>query len=302
MAREIRGESPRKSRYDNPNNDTFGTRGHRSVRSDIGRSKYEVQERAHFDNDSRGGCLFVGGAILLASSLVLIGVSVDQAEAATVNVAATQTLSGPGWRVINPLQTTSLAPTTYRVEFDSTAARTKLTPYLKLSAARTQAQTPGVKFVVSTTIQKRVTSGCQKAGTIVVSLEYRPIAKKGYSWGGNCYRTTDHSLFAGVLRIDTEWFYSKWFSTNATTNTYKIRNAVTHEFGHAIGLDHPNRDLDHDGTVESLECPLNKDKTRPVMCAPNGGAVTSAGAGGYTALDTPGLKALTANYFIPWKA
>jgi hypothetical protein len=32
------------------------------------------------------------------------------------------------------------------------------------------------------------------------------------------------------------------------------------------------------------------------MCSPNGGVVTSAGAGNYTPLDIPGLKALVANY------
>jgi hypothetical protein len=214
------------------------------------------------------------------------------------DVAPAPVTSGTGWQLISAAQTTSLAPTTYAIQFDSAAARTKLTPYLKIAAANTQAHTPGVKFVVSTTLQKRVTTGCQKAGTIVVSLEYRPMGKKGFSWGGNCYRTTDHSLFAGVMRIDTEWFYSHWFSTNATTNTYRIRNSVTHEFGHAIGLGHPNRDLNHDGKVSDYECKLNTDKTRPLMCSPNGGAVTKAGAGNYTALDLPGLKALVANYSL----
>ena len=32
------------------------------------------------------------------------------------------------------------------------------------------------------------------------------------------------------------------------------------------------------------------------MCSPNGGAATKTSAGNYTALDTPGLKALVSNY------
>jgi len=232
-----------------------------------------------------------------AALAVAAAIAVTTALTATAEAASPgQVVSGTGWDLIDPDMTTSLAPGTYTVEFDSTAARTKLTPYLKLSAASTQASTAGVTFTVSTTIQKRVTTGCQKARTIVVSLEYQPIAKKGYSWGGNCYRTTDHSLFSGAIRIDTEWFYANWFSATASTNTYRIRNSVTHEFGHAIGLGHPNRDLNHDGMIKSYECPLNTDGSRPLMCSPNGGRVTSTGSGKYTPLDVPGLKALVSNY------
>lgn len=232
-----------------------------------------------------------------ARAAVLAAVAVTTAFTATAEAATPgQVVAGPGWNLISPEQTTSLAPGTYTIQFDSTAARTRLTPYLKLAAANTTKLTPGVKFVVSTTIQKRVTTGCQKAGTLVASLEYRPIVKKGYSWAGNCYRLTDHSLFSGALRFDTEWWYPHWFSTTASTNTYRIRNSVTHEFGHAIGLGHPNKDLNHDGKVADYECPLNTDKSRPLMCSPNGGRVTSTGAGNYTPLDTPGLKALVANY------
>ena len=232
-----------------------------------------------------------------ARASVLAAVAVTTAFTATAEAATPgQVTAGSGWQLISTEKTTSLSPGTYTIQFDSTAARTKLTPYLKISAANTQAQTAGVKFVVSTTLQKRVTTGCQKARTIVVSLEYRPLGKKGYSQGGNCFNTADHSLWSGFMRIDTEWFYPHWFSTNATTNTYRIRNVTTHEFGHAIGLGHPNKDLNHDGKVADYECPLNKDKSRPLMCSPNGGVVTSKGAGNYTPLDIPGLKALVANY------
>ncbi|WP_392838691.1 hypothetical protein [Streptomyces sp. LN500] len=228
---------------------------------------------------------------------VLAGVLVPTVFTATAEAATPgQAVAGPGWNLISPTKTTSLAPGTYTIEFDSTAARTKLTPYLKLSAANTQKLTPGVKFVVSATLQKRVTTGCQKARTIVVSLEYRPLGKAGYSQGGNCFNNADHSLWSGFMRIDTEWFYPHWFSKTASTNTYRIRNSITHEVGHAIGLGHPNKDLNHDGVVKDYECPLNKDKTRPLMCSPNGGAVTSVGAGKYTPLDVPGVKALVANY------
>lgn len=284
------------AKYDRMDADTFGRKYHRPVRTETARSMREARERASFDNDSRGGCLFLAGAIVLSGSLVLTAVSVNQAQAAgTVNVPA-QVTSGTGWQLINKAQTTSLAPGTYTIQFDTAAARTKLTPYLKISAARTQALTPGVKFVVSSTLQKRVTTGCQAKHTIVVSLEFQPLGKKGFSQGGNCYNTTDQSLWSGYIRITTEWFQPKWFSSTATTNDYRIKNSTTHEFGHAIGLGHPNKDLNHDGKIADYECPLNADKSRPLMCSPNGGAVTKAMAGNYTAADAKGVKALVSNY------
>lgn len=278
-------------RYDRQDADTFGRKYHRRVSSDVARSKYEGQERAYFDNEARsGGCLLIV-AILVAGVAGFGVVNASTAEATTGQVT-----SGTGWQLVNAAQTTSLAPGTYTIQFDSAAARTKLTPYLKISAAKTQAQTPGVKFVVSTTLQKRVTTGCQAKHTIVVSLEYQPLGKKGFGQGNSCYNTTDHSMWSGYIRVDTWWFTPKFFSTNATTNTYRIRNSITHEFGHAIGLGHPNRDLNHDGKVADKECSLNTDRTRPLMCSPNGGAVTKAGAGNYTKLDIAGLKALVSNY------
>lgn len=245
----------------------------------------ELRGQALMDRKAVAVAVFVG---------ILIGgeAGYGYAHAATPG----QVTKGTGWQLINTEQTTSLAPGTYQIQFADAAARTKLTPYVKLAAANTTKLTPGVKFTVTTTLQKRVTTGCQTKHTIVVSLEYRPLGKKGFSQGGNCYNTVDHSLWSGYMRIDTEWFTPKWFSTNATTNTYRIRNSTTHEFGHAIGLGHPNKDLNKDGKTADYECPLNKDKTRPLMCSPNGGAVTKAGAGNYTALDIPGVKALVTNY------
>lgn len=287
---ELRGQALM-SRYDSMDNDTFGKRYHRAVRTDIARSKYEGQERAYFDNDARGG-----GCLLVVAALVagLAGFGVVNAPTADA-APAPQVLSGTGWK-LDANKVTSIAPGTYTIEFDSTAARTKLTPYLKIAAANLQAQATGVKFVVSTTIQKRVTTGCQKQRTIVVSLEYRPLAKAGYSQGGGCYNTLDHSMWSGYMRINTEWFTPAWFSKTSTTNTYRIRNGVAHELGHAVGMMHPNYDKDHDGKIEDAECVLNTDKTRPLLCSPNGGSVTKAGSGHYTKLDVSGIKALVANY------
>lgn len=206
-----------------------------------------------------------------------------------------QVASGPGWTLGYPDQVTSIAPVTYTITFDSVAARTRLKPYMQSIAAHTQALTPGTVFVVSDTITPMVKFGCQATRTLSVSLEYRPMGQAGMGQGGNCYMLSDHSLHSGWMRMDTEWWYAGWFSTNATTNEQWIKNAVIHEFGHAIGLGHPNKDLDTDGVVEAHECVKNTDGWLPVLCSPNGGSRNS-NAGKWTLLDQAGVKMLVTNY------
>ena len=210
-------------------------------------------------------------------------------------LTAGQVSSGTGWTLGYPDQVTSIAPVTYTITFDSVAARTKLKPYMQAITAHTQTLVPGTTFVVSDTVTPMTPFACQTTRTLAVSLEYRPMGQAGMGQGGNCYMLSDHSLHSGWMRMDTEWWYANWFSTNATTNEQKIKNAVIHEFGHAIGLGHPNKDLDADGVVEAYECVKNTDGYRPVLCSPNGGSLNS-NAGKWTMLEQAGVRMLTTNY------
>lgn len=206
-----------------------------------------------------------------------------------------QVASGTGWTLGYPDQVTSVAPVTYTITFASVEARTRLKPYMQSIAAHTQTFTPGTTFVVSDTIASQVYKGCQTTRTISVSLSYRPTGQAGMAWGGSCYMLSDHSLHSGSMQLNTEWWYPNWFSSNATTNEQWIKNAVIHEFGHAIGLGHPNKDLDADGVVEAHECVKNTDGWLPVLCSPNGGSRNS-NAGKWTLLEQAGVKMLTTNY------
>jgi hypothetical protein len=231
------------------------------------------------------------GAALAGPLVAALLLTVAPAQALTPG----QVGSGAGWRLGYPDQVTSIAPVTYTITFDSVAARTRLKPYMQSIAAHTQSFTPGTVFVVSDTITPQVYPGCQATRTISVSLSYQPSGIAGYGWGGACYMLSDHSLHSGVMRLTTEWWYPDWFSSNATTNEQYVKNAVIHEFGHAIGLGHPNKDLDSDGVVEAYECAKNTTGYTPVLCSPNGGNRNS-NAGKWTVYDQNGVRMLTTNY------
>jgi hypothetical protein len=231
---------------------------------------------------------------VLAAMMLFGSMSVNAAEAATPG----QITSGPGWK-LDPMEVTSIAPVTYTVMFDSVEARTRLTPYFTAQATEMNRHTPGTTFVVSSTIQPvnwttPTTIGCHQDRTIVVALKYRPSSLAGIGWGGNCYNGA-HVLTSGVTLLDSEWWYPNWFSTDPVLNERYIKNAVLHEFGHMVGLDHPNIDRTGDGVAGPYECILGDVRVRPVMCAPNGGRLDS-GAGTFTSMDAAGLNALVTNY------
>ncbi|MBQ1164563.1 hypothetical protein KBZ21_42030, partial [Streptomyces sp. A73] len=73
-----------------------------------------------------------------------------------------------------------------------------------------------------------------------------------------------------------------------------LTNTIVHEVLHALGLDHPNTDLDGDGTVEPYECVQTSSGNKPIMCSPNGGYQTS-NMGKLVGFDVNGVKALLAN-------
>jgi hypothetical protein len=75
-------------------------------------------------------------------------------------------------------------------------------------------------------------------------------------------------------------------------------DSINHEIGHMVGLDHPNRDLNHDGAAD-FECPLTPKRYRPLMCSPNGGYTSADGGGKFTSIETPGLKQLAVNWTLP---
>jgi hypothetical protein len=217
----------------------------------------------------------------------------------TAATTITPTYSGNGWKAATEHGIYSLSPEPYVIVFADTTARTKLTPYLTGPAAQVTSEV-GVTVTVSTTIDTTDATSCPAKHRIVVHYGYQPMGLKGMSQARPCYAIADGSAWGGHILMDSEyWTTNSWFSTDPVKNDSYRKNAVTHELGHILGLDHPNEDRDKDGTVESYECVTTSTGTRPVVCSPSGGYLNSVDAGKFTPpFDLPGLRQLLANYTL----
>ncbi|MEU3528804.1 hypothetical protein AB0E62_33985 [Streptomyces sp. NPDC038707] len=216
--------------------------------------------------------------------------------------AASAVYSGPGWRIDTANGIHSLSPAPYLFTFADSASRTRLTPYAQAVAAQLTSVT-GATFTVTTIIEAPPAEGsCPAEHHMVLGVKYRPTGVKGMSRAWSCYTNRPgspdhHAAWGGWTWIDSEYWYANWFSTNATVNAAQIKNAITHEIGHLVGLAHPNTDVDGDGVVEDYECVRTTYGYLPVMCAPGlGGYTTSSGGGQFTSIEAPGLRQLVANY------
>lgn len=230
------------------------------------------------------------------------GIALTALPSVSAHAAGTQVYSGTGWKIDNASGLYSLSGdgTGYTIQFADAEARTDLGEDADQVAAQLTAVT-GIKFTVSTAL-KASPENCaaQPRHVLTLAVKYRPLdGKEGFSRALQCYNTGDHSVWGGWAFMDTEyWSIPDWFSTDKTLNKSKIKNAITHEVGHLVGFDHPNTDLDGDGTVADFECARTPKNYLPVMCSPNGGYTAAADGGNFTSLDTPGLKQLAANWTL----
>jgi hypothetical protein len=238
---------------------------------------------------------------ILTLTLALAGILAAFLMAAPGTRAATTTpaYKGTGWKAWTANGIYSLAPDGYTIVFATSTARTKLTPYLKGPASQVTASV-GVPVTVSTTIDTTPVTSCPARHRIIVHYTYRPMGLKGMSQTRACHNTADGSAWGAHVSIDTEyWSTSSWFSTNSTVNDGYRKDTVAHELGHALGLDHPNTDLNKNGIVASGECVKNTAGIKPVLCSTNRGPVPSTAAGRYTSeFDLAGLRQMLANYYL----
>ncbi|MFF1444166.1 hypothetical protein [Streptomyces sp. NPDC058295] len=232
----------------------------------------------------------------LVAVLALLAASTTPAHAATT----TPVYAGTGWKAETAdYSIYSLAPGPYTIVFADSTARTKLAPYFTKPASQVTSSV-GVPITVTTTIDTTPAVSCPAKGRIVVHYQYRPTGTAGLSQALPCHNTADGSAWGGHILMDSDyWTSTNWFAATTSLNEAYRRNAVTHEFGHILGLDHPNIDLDKDGRVEAFECPKNSSGWTPVLCSPNGGNRTATYSGSFvTVFDLAGLKQLAANFYL----
>jgi hypothetical protein len=182
-------------------------------------------------------------------ALTLTATAVVIAAPGRANGAITApVVSGNGWKIAAP-GITHIDTQPWTIAFHDTTSRTKLTPYLKNTAAELTSYL-GVKFTVSTKIVP-VTRGKCVTGHVI---SYRYMSKPNpdrpnQSFTGACGNSA-HAANGAYVYINSDY----WLKTRNFSEPVRM-NVIWHESGHAVGLSHP------------ATCPKDATGHQPLMCA-----------------------------------
>jgi hypothetical protein len=180
-------------------------------------------------------------ALTLAASAVV-------AAPGRAHGATGPTVSGTGWKLNAPF-ITHIDSQPWTIAFHDTASRTKLTPYLRNTAAELTSYL-GVKVTVSTRIVP-VTRGKCVTGHVI---SYRYMSKPDPAYPDRSFTlacgNSLHAANGAYVYINSDY----WSPTRRFSEPVRM-NVIWHETGHAVGLSHP------------ATCPTNTAGLRPLMCA-----------------------------------
>jgi hypothetical protein len=181
-------------------------------------------------------------AVVLAAAAV-IG-SPARGHAATIGPVT----SGNGWK-LNAPRITHIDTQPWSITFHDTASRTKLTPYLKYTAAELSSYL-GVKITVTTRIVPASTTTCTRGHVITYRYMSKPNPDRpNQSFAAVCGNNVQAADGASVYINSDYWSPTRRFSEPVRMNV------IWHESAHAVGLAHPTT------------CPTNAAGLRPLMCA-----------------------------------
>jgi hypothetical protein len=189
---------------------------------------------------------------------------------------------GTGWKISAP-GITHIDTQSWSIAFHDTTSRTKLTPYLKYTAAELQSYL-GVKVTVTTRIVPITRGKCVTGHTI----SYRYMSKPdplypNRSFTGACGNSV-HAANGAYVYINSDY----WSPTRNFSEPTR-QNVIWHETGHAIGLSHP------------ATCPRDKYGKTPLMCATGSNGYADLRTRRYTTWEATAFRRLVSNriYYPP---
>lgn len=240
-------------------------------------------------------------ALLAGSALTATTAHADGAA-----VPAGLAISGTGWNTeANTFDSATYHEDslrhnqTYTLTMTDAASYKRLKPYVLIAARSLNAlpsiQAAGIHFAVPSYTQAlaepagaQYPAACPTPYTISLTLKKSP--QSGMSWTDKCVSDYRFSAGADIWMDPDYWTYPTWFGSSATVNTVDDTNAVSHEIGHAIGMDHP------------AAFTLPAGRAMPLMHASNGpGTLPTNGyrsvtnAGKFTGYDVTGINKMVAN-------
>lgn len=206
--------------------------------------------------------------------------------------AATLQTSGEGWKLTSgsPFYTTSVSPTkTYTVTYQSDAVKKFYAPQIQRAVDQINSTT-GLHLEIGG-VEPMDPDQCGPDYHIQVMELHNPIpAHPGWSQGLPCPNPPGGMSRGGVVAMN-----DTYRSGESTISPEVLQDTAAHEVLHTLGLDHPNKDLNGDGTVADGECVATSYGNKPIMCSPNGGYHTWSNVGKLTGYDVNGINALLNN-------
>jgi hypothetical protein len=198
----------------------------------------------------------------------------------------------------------SVDASTYTVVFDTQASHDTLKPYF----VKAVTQVNGISASIGSTFKVVVSDTLYTTGSASTAPPYHTIVAR-----------LSTTLPTGISTTGPYWYGSKinygsninmnagYWASDSNIPAFEKWNLVTHEFGHALGLTHPNShhvngtDVDQDcrkGTWSAYNTASYgyQKSVVPVMCYGIGGFQNNINAAGiFTPYDVQGIRFLITN-------